>query len=138
MRVSELARQAGVSPSAVRFYEAEGVLPRPPRRENGYRDYEDADLCRLRLVVSLRGLGLDLPECGRLADLCGSGECDAMEAQLLDRLGDRRAAVARARAELDHLDAELTKLQRSLQTGRRTLPVLCENQATGKEVTHDP
>ena len=83
MKVSELARRAGITPAAVRFYEAEGVLPAAPRAANGYREYHADDLCRLRLVVAMRGLGLELSECGRLAGLCQDGECDVMEEQLL-------------------------------------------------------
>ena len=59
MRVSELARAAGIQASTVRFYEATGVLPPAARRENGYRKYGADDLSRLRLLVSLRRLGLD-------------------------------------------------------------------------------
>ncbi len=58
MKVSELARRAGVAPSAVRFYEEIGVLPPAARRDNGYREYGDEALARLRLVVALRRLGL--------------------------------------------------------------------------------
>ena len=58
MRVSELARRAGIAASAVRFYEEAGVLPRAARRGNGSRDYPDEALARLRLVVALRRLGL--------------------------------------------------------------------------------
>ena len=35
MKVSEVARRAGVAASAVRFYEAEGILPPPPRTASG-------------------------------------------------------------------------------------------------------
>jgi MerR family transcriptional regulator, copper efflux regulator len=128
MKVSELARRAGISTAAVRFYESEGVLPAAPRAANGYREYTEADLCRVRLIVALRGLGLDLPECGRLASLCQDGECATMERQLLDRIDERRQAVARARAELDHLDRELADLERALAAGRRPLPVLCQDE----------
>lgn len=127
MKVSELAERAGLSPAAIRFYEAEGIVPPAARAGNGYREYTDSDLCRVRLIVSLRGLGLELPECGRLASLCQDGQCDTMERQLLTRLGARREAVARARAELDHLDTELAALQRGLQRGERTLPVICSD-----------
>jgi MerR family copper efflux transcriptional regulator len=123
VKVSELAKRVGITPSAVRFYEAEGVLPRPARADNGYRDYTDDDLCRLRLVVTLRGLGLELHECGRLAELCSSGKCDVMERQLLDRVSERRRQVARARAELDHLDRELANVERSLG-GAPGLPIV--------------
>ena len=127
MNVSEFAARAGISAPAVRFYESRGVIPSPRRRKNGYRDYDESDLCRLRLVVALRGLGLDLAECGRLAQLCQDGECTFMQQRLLEQLDERRAAVARARAELDHLERELTAVQQALRDGRRTLPAMCSD-----------
>jgi DNA-binding transcriptional MerR regulator len=114
MRVSELAKRAGISAKAIRFYESAGVLPEPGRRGNGYREYGDADVCRLRLVVALRGLGLQLPESGRLADLCLTGHCDEMADDLGDRVAQRRREVAAAMLELTHLDAELASLQTTL------------------------
>lgn len=124
MKVSELARQVGITPAAVRFYEAQGVLPAAPRAANGYREYSDEDLCRLRLVVSMRGMGLELSESGRLAALCRDGQCEVMEEQLLDRLTERRQAIAAARAELDHLDRELEGLQASMRS-KRMVPLAC-------------
>ena len=124
MKVSEFARRAGVAASAIRFYEAEGVLPEARRTGTGYREYDEADLCRLRIVVTLRSLGLDLHESGRLATLCGEGRCDEMTTDLLPRIVDRRAEIAAARAELDHLDGELRELERSLRNGEPN-PPLC-------------
>jgi DNA-binding transcriptional MerR regulator len=37
--------------------ERRGVSSVAARRDNGYREYTDDDLCQLRLVVSLRSLG---------------------------------------------------------------------------------
>jgi MerR family copper efflux transcriptional regulator len=124
MRVSELAKRVGISPTAVRFYESEGVLPEAPRTENGYRTYSDIDLCRLRMVVTLRGLGIELSESGRLAGLCVDGRCDDMEAQLIVQIGERRREVARARTELEHLDRELASRQAQLRSAR-SLPMAC-------------
>lgn len=117
MKVSDLARRAGIAPSAVRFYEAEGVLPPAPRGPSGYREYAEIDVCRLRVVVALRSLGLELHEAGRLAAMCGEGRCDDMAVDLLPRIVARRLEVANARAELDHLDTELAALERSLRDG---------------------
>ncbi len=117
MNVSELARRAGVAPGTIRFYERAGVLPGAARQANGYRRYEEPDLCRLRVLVSLRALGLALDESGRLADQCAMGRCDEMATGLLPRLVARRAEVAAARVELDHLDRELARLEASLQAG---------------------
>ena len=117
MKVSELAERAGTTAKTIRFYETEGVLPPAPRRGNGYREYSDVDVCRTRVVVGLRSLGLDLPESGRLAQLCASGRCDEMAGDLAPRVAARRADVAAAIAELQHLDAELASVERSLAAG---------------------
>jgi len=117
MRVSELAAKAGTTAKAIRFYEAEGVLPPPVRAQNRYRDYGEADLCRVRIVLALRGLGLDLAESGRLAELCATGRCDVMEADLAVRVAERRAAVSTAMAELAHLDVELASVEQALAAG---------------------
>ena len=117
MNVSELARRAGVTSGTIRFYERAGALPSAPRQDNGYRRYAELDLCRLRVLVSLRALGIGVAESGRLADQCATGHCDEMAIDLLPRLTTRRAEVAAARAELDHLDRELARLESSLQRG---------------------
>lgn len=130
MRVSELADRAGTTAKTIRFYEAEGILPAPARRDNGYRVYNDDDLCRLRLVLSLRGLGIELNECGRLASLCEDGRCHEMAGDLAQRIVERRAAVAAAQAELAHLDAELAALGQAIATGA-PLETMC----VGKEVS---
>lgn len=57
MKVSELERQVGIAPGAVRFYERKSLLPVARREENGYRRYDETDVCRLRVVVALRGVG---------------------------------------------------------------------------------
>ncbi len=115
MNVSELADRVGLKASAIRFYEAEGVLPPPERQSNGYRNYGEADYCRMRVFVTLRSLGIELRESGRLAQLCAVGECDEMEEQLLPRLARRRAEIEAARAELDHLDAELALVEHKVR-----------------------
>jgi DNA-binding transcriptional MerR regulator len=124
VRVSELAKRVGITPAAVRYYEAEGVLPEAPRAVNGYRVYGDDDLCRLRMVVTLRGLGIELSESGRLAGLCADGRCDDMQDQLVVQIAQRRAAIANARAELDHLDRELAIREAQLGS-KRSLPTAC-------------
>ena len=118
MKESELPARAGTTAKTLRFYEAEGVLPAPSRHENGYRAYDEEDLCRLRLVLALRGLGLNLAESGRLAELCSTGRCEEMASDLAARISERRRSVAAALAEMHHLDQELAQLERTHATGQ--------------------
>ncbi|MGD0863280.1 MAG: MerR family transcriptional regulator [Candidatus Limnocylindrales bacterium] len=117
MNVSELARRAVVAPSAVRFYEDLGVLPRAPRRPNGYREYGNDELARLRLVVALRRLGLAPVDAGRLAALCM--ERGEMDLDLAPLMAAQRAAIERQRSDLDRLDSELTDLEMTVQAAGR-------------------
>jgi DNA-binding transcriptional MerR regulator len=129
MKVSELAERAGTNAKTIRFYEAEGFLPAPPRAPNGYRDYGAVDVCRARTLVSLRNLGLELPEAGRLADMCATGRCDDMSSDLVAQIPDRRRAIAAAMAELAHLDAALASLEHTLTSDQPQA-----NCCSGKEV----
>ena len=117
MRIGELARRAGIAPSAVRWYEQAGVLPGPGRQENGYRDYVEADLARLRLVVSLRRLGLGPEDAGRLARLCL--EHGTVDLDLAPLIAQQRDAIARQRDDLDRLDTELTDLELTIEAAGR-------------------
>ena len=129
MKVSELAKRAGIASSAIRFYEASGILPAPRRAESGYRTYADDDLCRVRVLVSLRSLGLDLREAAKLADQCRTGHCQEMSVNLLPQVVARRNEIAAARVELDHLDARLAALESELRDGGSELGLDAERSA---------
>ena len=117
MKVSELAERAGVAPSAVRWYESVGILPPAARQANGYREYVDEDLARLRLVLSLRRLGLGPEDAGRMARLClEHGEVDRDLAPLI---ADQRRVIARQRDDLDRLDGELIDLEATIAAAGR-------------------
>jgi DNA-binding transcriptional MerR regulator/cyclopropane fatty-acyl-phospholipid synthase-like methyltransferase len=60
-RISELAHRVDLSRSTLLYYEKIGLL-RGRRRTNGYREYDDSDLQRLRLVQKLQAGGLNLNE----------------------------------------------------------------------------
>jgi arsenate reductase (thioredoxin) len=113
VNISTFARRAGISPSGVRWYEDAGVLPQPSRRENGYREYSDADLSRLTLILALRRLGLTPAEAGRLVDRCLEGE--VADPALTATLESQRRAIARQREELERLEIELVDLERTIE-----------------------
>src|SRR4026207_25201 len=107
MRSGELAAAVGVSTDTVRFYERSGWLPRASRRDNSYRDYGQADLEHLRLIIDLRRLDRPLGEAARIAGWCHSGHCVDSTAELPGLIESRRAEIADRIAGLQELDARL-------------------------------
>jgi MerR family transcriptional regulator, redox-sensitive transcriptional activator SoxR len=61
MNIGEVARSAGVRPSALRYYEGVGLLP-PPERENGRRRYDGEVLDRLEVVRGAQQAGFTISE----------------------------------------------------------------------------
>ena len=65
MRIGELAQRAGISASAVRYYERGGLLP-APARVNGRRDYAEDAIARLAVVIRARRMGFGIAETRQL------------------------------------------------------------------------
>lgn len=105
LTVAALAREVGVSPDAVRYYERIGLLPEPPRARSGYRLYGGEAVDRLRFVQGCQRLGLRLREIAELLPLRETGECPCEPAgELLRRriaeIGVELSRLRRLRAEL--------------------------------------
>ena len=62
MKIGELARTTGLSAKTIRFYEAAGLIPDPPRTASGYRAYAEPDVARLAFILKAKRLGLSLDE----------------------------------------------------------------------------
>ncbi len=62
MRIGELSRRSGLAASRIRFYEANGLLPKAQRSGNGYREYPEGTVDKLRLIHDSQHLGFSLSE----------------------------------------------------------------------------
>ena len=65
LTIGQVANQAGIATSAIRFYERERLLPRPDRR-NGRRVYGKSILARLDLIDLAKRAGFTVAEIRRL------------------------------------------------------------------------
>lgn len=65
----ELARQGGVNLETIRYYERQGLLPKPSRSPAGYRLFSPDDVRRLRFIRRAQELGFSLREIKELLAL---------------------------------------------------------------------
>ena len=102
-QIGELARMTGLTVRTIRFYSDQGLIPPTARTVGGYRTYDGEAVAKLKLVRTLRDLGVDLPTAGRIlarevtvTDVARA-HADAIDAQM--RTLRLRRAVLRAVAK---------------------------------------
>ena len=100
LTIGQLADQAGVNPSKIRFYERHGLLPEP-QRESGRRRYDDEALRRLQVIDIAQRAGFTLAEIRELAD---GGEPRDLRALAERKLPEVDALIARAHAMREWLE----------------------------------
>jgi DNA-binding transcriptional MerR regulator len=106
MRAGELARTAGVSTDTLRHYERKGVLQRPRRAANGYRQYPPGALARVLLVRRALAVGFTLDELARVLSVRDGGAAPCKEV---------RALAATKLAEVEERLAQLVELRDELR-----------------------
>lgn len=69
MTIGQLAKKAQVNVETVRYYERRGLIPEPPRRESGYRQYSQDVVARIQFIKRAKELGFSLKEILELLSL---------------------------------------------------------------------
>ena len=119
MTISEIASLVGIAPSAVRFYERRGVMPAARRHPNGYRLYTESDVARLRLIVTLRRLGIAPETAGRLVAAVHDGHAEVVLGDLVPFVSTQRDAIRQQLTDLRSLDATLLDLEATARSTAR-------------------
>lgn len=114
MQINTFADAANVPATTIRYYEAIGLLPEPQRLDNGYRDYSEQDIDRLRLIAGARSLGLSLDDIAEVLALRDRREAPCRV--VLDLLQEKAEEIGRRIVELKQLRAELQQLYTLGQT----------------------
>lgn len=100
LTISGLAREAGLRPDTVRYYERVGLMPTPARTSGEHRRYGEPALDRLRFIRGAQRLGLRLRDIADLLAVRDTGECPCEPAAPL------------LRARVAEIDAEMARLAR--------------------------
>ncbi|OBG72071.1 MerR family transcriptional regulator [Mycobacterium sp. E1715] len=102
LTIGEVARQAGVAATTLRYYEQIGLVP-PPGRLGGQRRYDDSVLARLEVIRLCKSAGFALEEIQLLFadDAPGRPVSRALAESKLAEIDAQMEALARARAVIE-------------------------------------
>jgi DNA-binding transcriptional MerR regulator len=137
LRIGQVAELTGTTPRTIRYYEEIGLLPARGREPGSHRLYGEADVERLRELLSLKDLlGVSLEELRELAAAEGaraslrrewhSGVEDPERRreileEALGHIERQLELIQRRRSELQRLADELTARRRRVRSRLRGL-----------------
>jgi MerR family mercuric resistance operon transcriptional regulator len=111
LTIGEVAKAAEVGIETVRFYEREGLIAEPPRRQSGYRQYPPDTVRRLRFIRRAKDLGFTLKEIGELLDLRVDPTTSCADVRAIAKA--KMADVEGKMLDLARIQAALTDLVRT-------------------------
>ena len=108
MSIGQVAKQAGISVETIRYYEKQGLLDKPERKESGYRQYSCEIIVRLSFILQAKELGFSLKEIGELLSLksgvnAACGDVKKMALEKLCEIENKMKMLQRMRKSLKKL-----------------------------------
>lgn len=129
LTIGQLARRAGATAKAVRYYEALGLLGTARRAGNNYRVYDERSMDRLLFIRRAKLLGLTLDEIRELLEAAPGG-CQQLQ-------GEVEELVARKIRLCEQQIGELAALQQSLEERLLTLKAEGGGESGGSPLSAD-
>jgi len=70
MKIGLISEKTGVSKDTIRLYEKMGLLTgvTRPHKYNNYKEYAEINIDRVKMIITLKKLGLSLKECKSIFD----------------------------------------------------------------------
>ena len=127
MHIGEVAKSAGLSVDAIRFYEKSGLLDKALRGPGGFRVFGGEDVAELQFIRRVQELGFSLHEIRELLRLRASDirACAPVRDLLDQKLQHVREKIGDLRHLEKELGAALRKCNRELTRRRKSRPARC-------------
>ncbi len=105
-KIGSAARELGINPKTIRYYEEIGLIPQAQRNESDHRIYSQSDINRIAFILRARELDFSLDDIGEILALREDGEAPCLYVtnlvkKQLARIDAKIAALNQLRNELE-------------------------------------
>ncbi len=108
--ISDLAREFGITPRTIRFWEDQGILA--PEREGRNRVFTRRDRARLKMALRGKRLGLSLAEIKDLIGMYSGTEDETPQLiECLRVMSKRREALEQQREDIEAMLADIAQFE---------------------------
>lgn len=127
MRVVEISRLVQVTPDTVRYYTRIGFLKPIKNKTNGYKEYSQLDVSRLRFIANAKRLGFSLTDIQKIIREAGKGKtaCPLVRQLIEQRL-----------VETEQQFQEIRRLRKRMQQAVNTWGAKPDKAPSGHEICH--
>ena len=109
--IGDLAREFGITPRTIRFYESQGLLF--PARQGQIRVYSQRDRVRLKLILRSKRLGFSLKEAKETLDIYDSPEGESEQLQrAIQQIQERKAELYEQARDIEIIVKELEAIEK--------------------------
>lgn len=118
LRIGDVAKRSGITVDTLRYYERQGLLPRPIRSIRGARRFPAETVGRVRFVKQAQAAGLTLRDIKQLVGLQRGqslGSCQRMRRVLAQRLSEIDARARELEAFRTVLDQHIRACDQALK-----------------------
>lgn len=117
--IKDIARIVGESEHTIRYYCKEGLFPFATRDKNNIRQFTEADIEGVNIVLCLRDTGMPLSEIRRYMDLCTKGISTLPQRlEIIQKQKERAYEELKVyQAKIKHLEEKESFYIRALETG---------------------
>ena len=128
MQIGAVGKRVGLSVDAIRFYERNALLPRPPRTEGGFRRYGEDDVETLGFIRRVQNLGFTLREIRDLLELRRSRlqPCAPVRRRLEAKLADAQRKLSDLQKLEHELRMALRRCNKEIRKRSAHCPILRE------------
>lgn len=137
LTIGQVAKKAQVNIETIRYYERQGLIPSPPRRESGYRQYPDGTVARVQFIKRAQDLGFSLKEISELLSLQVGPDATCGDVK---KMADGKLVEIEGKIHsLERMKAALTRLVQTCEESRQAeeCPILWAFSNDKKEVDHE-
>lgn len=117
-RIGDLSRLLALPPSAIRYYEEQGLVEPDKNWQNNYREYQPADGCRILAGKVYRSMGFTVDETRRLVTESDHRAIETAFEKRRDEVDREIGRLQRLRRTLDELRADCLRVPHDLEAPR--------------------
>lgn len=109
--IKQVAERTSLTPSTLRYYDKEGLIPQQKRSNSGIRQYTEDDICWIELICCLKNSGMPLEQIKEFMQLClkGNSVCEerkkmleAHKSNILSQIESLKSSLNVINFKLDH------------------------------------